>query len=224
MKELFPYQSASDDVAAEAWLECGEPDQAALILAETRGEPADPERRAALRKRIEQQTAGARAALPFARDGYAHLQGGRVDLAVNAFELACRSHPYDPYLRADLAFSLRRAGDPKSAASLLMSLVRIIPIQYLPAVYFNTGLALLQSGEEALARQMLTDVAGLIGAHLQEPVSEMDLPGPAVAITEEGALVEEQLAIAYELLRPLAEHDGDPALAWLLRQYAPALL
>ncbi|MET7718998.1 hypothetical protein [Streptomyces sp. NPDC005407] len=128
------------------------------------------------------------------------------------------SNPHSPWSRASYAYVLRRQGQYENAAALLLSLRDIVGAGRLPAVWFNTGLALLQAGH-ADPGAALVDQAVTLAVRLTEgEPEENDLPCVGVWM-EQGALVEDPVTTTYPLLKQLL--DGSPHLRapWALAQY-----
>jgi tetratricopeptide (TPR) repeat protein len=218
MKSVFPYQCAADDVIAEAYLECGQPQQARDLLT-TSPKKLDPDRRDSLDKRVRLQLKGSKAAARFNQTAQRAIIKEKWKEAIIALERACRLDPYDPYSRANLAFTLRRTGEYKSAAALLSSLGTIISTGYAQAIHFNTGLALLQAGEKETAIKVLVSAVNHVVSQSDGPLMEADLPGVAIWIKEE-YIQEERIRTAYAILAQLADATSHAETAWLLQQYA----
>lgn len=181
MKTLFPYQCEIDDTIAEAYLECGEPQQARDLLERSLKE-FDVDRKNTLDERIRRQLKGSEAAVKFSHAALQTIEKGHFAEAINALTEACKLHPYDPYSRANLGFTLRKTGEYKNAAMLLSTLEILIRAEHLPAIRFNAGLAFLQAGEKEEAANLLLAAVTLAESYSDGSIEEADLPGAAIWI------------------------------------------
>ena len=116
---------------------------------------------------------------------------------------------------------MRKNGEYAQAAVLLASVQRLISKGYHHAIRFNTGLALLQAGENELAIKSLVSAVKLAVSGHEGPITEGDLPGAGTWITEK-FIQEERVQTVLPILAQLADTDAanQPEVAWLLQLYA----
>jgi tetratricopeptide (TPR) repeat protein len=198
-RENFPNLFDFDDLGAELFLICGEPESALACAEECLLDSADKDRLITKVRVAVEAKSRARDLLNEARSLVQHADPPRV---VAALERARAIDQYDPLLITNLAFNLARAGRCHEAIPLLFHAATHGPLHWSKVCYANAAFCAMEDGDLQSAMILLGSAMSQIDAELQGSQMEdltADLPGKGIWVDEQ-SIVEERLDSAARLV------------------------
>jgi tetratricopeptide (TPR) repeat protein len=156
-RKNFPGEHDCDHLGVDAYLNCGQPQKARALLAEA---PIP----AAVAQKLERSVRAATRAADLARPlGQSILKGTSPPGWLRTLEEAHALFDRDPYLNANLAFALRKAGEFKRASELLMTAASTVRPRWMPHIWINAALCLAEIGEWPQANDLARRAMSLLG-------------------------------------------------------------
>lgn len=179
MKQRFPYQESVDEVAAAAYLSCGEPDEALEILADSGRTDMDEESITWIRERATALKTGRQHAAAAWQTASAAVVAGDTSATREALDEAHSLDPADPWLAVNEALLRLRSNQP-NAQDMLAYALRFLPSQFHgPCLVTLAFHAQCSAPDSEQTRQFIRDVGRQFPIADEESLKYL-LPLPAV--------------------------------------------
>jgi tetratricopeptide (TPR) repeat protein len=213
LKQRFPYQDLVDDVAAAAYLSCGEPDEALDILAETGRTDLDEETITRIREHATALKTGRQRAADAWRRASAAVVAGDVPATRAALDEAHSLDPADPWLGINEALLCVRSNLP-DAPDMLAYALRFLPSQFHGSCLVSLAFHAQRSAPDSeRTREFIRDVGRNFPIADEESLTYL-LPLPAVLWFDPDGLQCLDPGTTAATLAPAAERafaaTGDP--------------
>jgi len=223
----FPNVFDFNDIGAELFLVCGEPESAVACAQDCLLDTPDKDRLIAKSRAAVEARSKAQALFREAQSLVQHADPARVlPLLKSAREI----DQCDPLLASNLGLTLARAGRPREALPLLLYGATHGPLHLAKVCYANASFCAMENGELQVAMILLDTVmaqfnAELDGRQLKNLIA--DLPGKGIWMDEESIMEEKLDSAARLVLRSVQAYGKEstvpPEAAHLASLYAKAM-